>query len=50
MAMRAKRSASESRAPLRVEESVAGVLRVVAGLGAADNGRFLDHLGDEVPW
>jgi NAD(P)-dependent dehydrogenase (short-subunit alcohol dehydrogenase family) len=32
------------------DESVAGMIRVIRGLTTADNGRFLDLDGQEVPW
>lgn len=38
------------QAPLSVEESVAGMLRVIAGLGVNDSGRFLDYEGRDIPW
>ena len=37
-------------APLGVEESVAGMRAVIERLSAADNGRFFDPDGEEVPW
>ncbi|MSP59986.1 MAG: SDR family oxidoreductase [Myxococcales bacterium] len=39
-----------ARAPLSPEESVVGLRRVIAGLGPADSGTFLDHLGAALPW
>ncbi len=33
-----------------VEESVAGMRAVIAGLTPADNGRFLNYDGEELPW
>ncbi|MDX1736129.1 MAG: SDR family NAD(P)-dependent oxidoreductase, partial [Halioglobus sp.] len=39
-----------SAAPVEVPDSVAGLLRVIDGLGASDNGRFLDYQGKELPW
>ena len=39
-----------SGAPLVATESVAGLLRVIAGLTPADSGRFLDHDGRPMPW
>lgn len=33
-----------------VQDSVANQRRVIAGLGPADNGRFIDLLGNAVPW
>lgn len=33
-----------------VEESVANQIKVIAGLSAQDNGRFVDLLGRTVPW
>ena len=33
-----------------VPDSVAGMRGVIAGLGAADNGRFFDYEGAEIPW
>ncbi|MFT3953572.1 MAG: SDR family oxidoreductase [Piscinibacter sp.] len=39
-----------SNADLTVEQSVAGMRRVIAGLAAQDNGRFLNHDGSEIPW
>jgi len=37
-------------APLSPEESVRGIIRVIDGLGAEDNGKFYDHKGGEVAW
>ncbi len=37
-------------AMLTPADSVAGMLRVIDALTAADNGRFLDHLGTTVAW
>ncbi|MEM1203964.1 MAG: SDR family oxidoreductase [Acidobacteriota bacterium] len=38
------------RAPLSPEESVAGMVRVMDGLGPDLNGAFLDHRGERLPW
>jgi NAD(P)-dependent dehydrogenase (short-subunit alcohol dehydrogenase family) len=38
------------QAPIDSAESVRGMLRVIDGLTAADNGRFLDFEGNELPW
>ncbi len=37
-------------AALTPSDSVAGMRRVIAGLGLADSGRFLDYDGNEIPW
>jgi len=37
-------------AAVSVEESAAGLRRVIAGIGPRDNGRFLDYKGAEIPW
>jgi NAD(P)-dependent dehydrogenase (short-subunit alcohol dehydrogenase family) len=37
-------------APVAPTESVAGLLRVLDGLGVADSGRFLDWQGTPMPW
>ena len=37
-------------ARLTPEQSVAGLLKVIAGLEPGDNGRFFDHSGEELPW
>jgi len=37
-------------APLSVEESVRGLLRVIDALGPDDTGSFLTHAGETVPW
>src|SRR5688572_20215767 len=37
-------------APLSPRESIAGMRDVIAGLKPADNGRFLGHQGEELPW
>jgi NAD(P)-dependent dehydrogenase (short-subunit alcohol dehydrogenase family) len=37
-------------APLAPRESVAGLIRVLDAVTAADAGRFLDHTGAELPW
>jgi NAD(P)-dependent dehydrogenase (short-subunit alcohol dehydrogenase family) len=39
-----------SSAPTAVEESVAGMMRVVARATPADSGRFFDWQGAVVPW
>ena len=38
------------QAPLQVEESVAGMRRVIAGLPRSASGAFVDYLGAPVPW
>ena len=43
-------SAGGRTAPLQPPESVAGMLSVLAGLEAADNGKFLQYDGAELPW
>lgn len=37
-------------APLGVVESVSGMRRVIAGLTAADSGRFMRYDGGQLPW
>ncbi len=37
-------------APVTVEESVAGMRRVIEGLEPADSGKFLTWRGEEHPW
>ncbi len=37
-------------AALGVEESVAGMRRVIAGLGKAESGGFFNHDGSSIPW
>jgi NAD(P)-dependent dehydrogenase (short-subunit alcohol dehydrogenase family) len=37
-------------APLSPEASVSGLRRVIAGLSAADSGKFLSHEGKPIPW
>jgi NAD(P)-dependent dehydrogenase (short-subunit alcohol dehydrogenase family) len=37
-------------APLGPEESVAGLRRVIAGLGQADSGGFIGYDGKPIPW
>ena len=37
-------------ADIGVEDSVAGMRRVIASLAAQDNGRFLNDDGSEIPW
>jgi NAD(P)-dependent dehydrogenase (short-subunit alcohol dehydrogenase family) len=37
-------------ATLGPEESVAGMRRVIAGIGQGDSGRFYDYAGKAVPW
>lgn len=39
-----------SAAPLTPAASVASMTRIMAGLGIADSGKFLDHDGSEIPW
>ncbi len=39
-----------SEAALTVAESVAGMRAVIEGLGPADNGKFLNYDGSEIPW
>ena len=38
------------KAELEPTDSVRGMIAVIEGLTAGDNGRFLDHDGDELPW
>ncbi|HEX8064621.1 MAG TPA: SDR family oxidoreductase [Allosphingosinicella sp.] len=38
------------QAPLAVEESVAGMRRVIAGLPRSGSGAFVDYRGEPVPW
>jgi NAD(P)-dependent dehydrogenase (short-subunit alcohol dehydrogenase family) len=38
------------QAPLAVEESVAGMRRVIAGLPRSQSGAFVDYRGAPVPW
>lgn len=37
-------------AAITTDVSVTGLLTVIAGLGTADTGRFLDYQGNELPW
>ena len=37
-------------AAITVEDSVTGMMQVIAGLGPEDSGRFLDYQGKELPW
>jgi NAD(P)-dependent dehydrogenase (short-subunit alcohol dehydrogenase family) len=37
-------------APLAVEDSVAGMLKVVAGLGPEDSGTYRNYAGQVLPW
>ena len=37
-------------AEITVEDSVSGLLDVIAGLGPEDNGLFYDYQGEEIPW
>lgn len=39
-----------SGASLSIDESVAGLLKVIDGLSETDSGRFFDWRGKEVPW
>jgi NAD(P)-dependent dehydrogenase (short-subunit alcohol dehydrogenase family) len=39
-----------ANAPLRPDESVSNMLRVIDGLGPEQSGRFFDHDGSELPW
>lgn len=39
-----------AQALLAVEESVAGLRRVIGGLGKADTGHFYNHDGSPIPW
>ncbi len=39
-----------SEAALTVAESVAGMRAVIEGLGPADNGKFFNYDGSEIPW
>lgn len=38
------------RAPLPVDQSVAGMLKVVEGLAREDSGGFFDYTGEVLPW
>jgi len=35
---------------LAPEQSASDIRRVIAGLSAADNGRFINHDGATIPW
>lgn len=37
-------------APVAVQDSVAGLLTVIDGLSAEDNGGFIDYQGQSIPW
>lgn len=39
-----------NQAPLTVEESIAGMMRVIEGLTPQDRALFLDYQGQTVPW
>ena len=39
-----------ARAPVKPEESIAGMIAVIDGLTAQDNGKFFDFTGATVPW
>jgi len=39
-----------ANAPLRPEESVRNMLRIIDGLGPEHSGRFFDYDGSELPW
>jgi NAD(P)-dependent dehydrogenase (short-subunit alcohol dehydrogenase family) len=39
-----------AQAPLKPEESVTGMLKVIDGLTAADTAKFLDYQGNKLPW
>ena len=39
-----------SEAPVTPENSAAGIRAVIAGVTAADNGRFFNYDGEELPW
>jgi len=38
------------KAPIRPQESVQGLRKVLEGLKAVDSGKFLSYDGSEVPW
>ena len=38
------------QAPLTPSESISGMLGVIAKLEPADNGKFLQYDGTELPW
>jgi len=38
------------RAPIDVQTSVAGMIRVIAGLTKAQSGKFLSYMGETLPW
>ena len=43
-------SAGGRKAPLTPVESIGGMLKVLAELEPASNGKFLQHDGAELPW
>lgn len=43
-------SAGGRKAPLTVEESVGGILKVLSHVSPEDNGKFLQYDGVELPW
>ena len=42
--------AADSPNSVSAGEAASGLLKVIDGLQAGDNGRFLDHAGREIPW
>jgi len=41
---------NDGKGSITPDQSATGILKVVTGLGAGDNGRFYDWQGDELPW
>ena len=41
---------NDGQGSITPDESAAGILKVAAGLDAADNGKFYDWQGNELPW
>lgn len=39
-----------SSAPVKPVDSAAGLVDVIEGLSAADNGKFFNYTGEEIPW
>jgi hypothetical protein len=37
-------------APVKVQDSAAGIRRVIAGLTPAESGRFFNYDGSTIPW
>jgi NAD(P)-dependent dehydrogenase (short-subunit alcohol dehydrogenase family) len=46
----AKTAMAGARGTVEVADSVAGMIAIIGGAGANENGRLFNYTGEEIPW